>query len=217
MARPKIVRETKRSIPEIEPPGARRLKPHPWSSASEKDSFADAAKSSTPFDVYLSSETEKKIREHAERYAVGRLEVMGFLLGEVRSWKGKIYTIVRGAATTELRSSPSNVRFAPDAYPKLFHQLDDSGFDYIIVGWYHSHPGHTCFMSRTDVETQRASFREPFHVALVIDSITHEIRTFRLAGNVCVETSLAIYSVQPPKTAEAKRRRKLKMKPVVAH
>ncbi len=217
MARPKIVRETKRGVPEAEPPRARKLKPHQWFTAKDRETFSARTSSSAPFDVYLSVHAEKKVREHAEQRAPERLEVLGFLLGEVFRWKGKIYTTVRDAATTELRSSPSNVRFAPEAYPSLFHQLDDSGFDYIIVGWYHSHPGHTCFLSRTDVGTQRASFREPYHVALVIDPINREIRTFRLAGEGYEETAFAVYVPAPRRSSKAPRKRKLKLKPVVAH
>ena len=217
MARPRIVRETRRRIPEVEPPKCRKLRPHQWFSPAEKDQFAVRAESAAPFDVYVSVNAEKKVREHAERNAGGRLEVLGFLLGEVFRWKGSLYTTVIDAATTELRSSPSNVRFAPEAYPKLFHQLDDSGFDYIIVGWYHSHPGHTCFMSRTDVETQRASFREPYHVALVIDPVNREIRTFRLAGQGYEETAFAMYAPAPKRQAPPSRKRRLKVKPVVAH
>src|SRR4030066_414255 len=122
MTRPKIVRETRRGIPETEPPGSRKLKPHQWFSTMEKELFEVRLRSSVPFDVYISSAAEKKVRDHAERYAAGRLEVLGFLLGEVCRWKGKMYTVVRDAATTELRSSPSNVRFPPTAYPNLFPQ-----------------------------------------------------------------------------------------------
>jgi len=65
--------------------------------------------------------------------------------------------------TTKLTSSSSKVKFNPDAFPNLFPSTDDSGFDYILVGWYHSHPGHTCFLSRTDLDTQRTMFDQPYH------------------------------------------------------
>jgi proteasome lid subunit RPN8/RPN11 len=39
-----------------------------------------------------------------------------------------------------------------------------------VVGWYHTHPGHLdVFMSETDRSTQRRVFREPWHVALVLN------------------------------------------------
>lgn len=216
MARPKIIHETKRKIPESEPPNPISIRRHEWSWREESSFLDPRTKSHDLFDVYLSSSADGKIRKHAEQNSASRLEVLGFLLGEVRTWKGVTYTVIRDAATTDLRSSASNVRFAPEAYPKLFHQLDRSGFDYVIVGWYHSHPGHTCFMSKTDVETQLASFREPYHVALVIDPVNREVKTFRLSGNRVVETNLAVYDPAAGEE-EPRRRRKLKVKPVVAH
>ena len=140
---------------------------------------------------------------------------MGFLLGEVSAWRGKTYTVVRDVVTTELKSSQSKVRFDPEAFPKLFHQLDDSGFDYVLVGWYHSHPGHTCFLSRTDLETQRATFNQPYHSALVIDPINCEIKVFRLSGHGYEEVPFAVLNQSEKKVARVRtsRRRKLKVKP----
>ena len=60
--------------------------------------------------------------------------------------------------------------------------LDAVGFDYVVVGWYHSHPGHSCFMSRTDLSTQRAMFSKPYHCALVIDPINREAEAFKVRG-----------------------------------
>ncbi len=45
------------------------------------------------------------------------------------------------------------------------------GHKKIFVGWSHSHPSYGCFLSQTDMETQRKYFPEPFHVALVIDPL----------------------------------------------
>ena len=172
--------------------------------------------SGEPFDLYLSSLAESRIRSHAVKEAPLRLEVMGFLLGDVCTWRGWTYTVVRDIGTTKLRSSSSKVRFDPSAFPRLFHDLDDSGFDYILVGWYHSHPGHTCFISRIDLETQRSIFNEPYHVALVIDPLNREIKTYRLKGVDCAETRFAVYQGNRyADTASKKRTRKLKVKAVV--
>jgi proteasome lid subunit RPN8/RPN11 len=167
--------------------------------------------------VYLSGVGEAKIRSHAVKEAPRRLEVMGFLLGEACTWKGESYSVVRDVVTTELRSTASKVRFDPKAFPKLFHGLDDSGFDYILVGWYHSHPGHTCFLSGTDLETQRSMFNQPYHVALVIDPINRDIKTFRLRNGGYEETAFAVFDpmnevMVTPKKA---RTRKLKVSPIM--
>lgn len=216
MPRPKIVRETRREPEEREPPKEGTLWPHPWLSEESAGMYAEALESGI-FPVYLSEEAESKIRGHALKEAPRRLEVLGFLLGEVSTWKGSSYINCRDVVTTKLRSSPSKVRFNPEAFPSLFLQLDDSGFDYILVGWYHSHPGHTCFLSRTDLDTQRSMFDQPFHTALVIDPVNEEVKAFRLTGAEAEyeEVPFALY-----RRAEAVRKkartRKLKVSTVAS-
>lgn len=216
MPRPRIVKETKRAVEEREPPRASLLMPHEWLSEDSGKAFGDALGSGRPFDLYLSEKAERKIRMHAMKEVPRRLEVMGFLLGEVRSWKGVTYAIVRDVGTTGLKSSSSKVRFDPEALPKLFHDLDGSGFDYILVGWYHSHPGHTCFLSRTDLETQRAMFSERYHSALVIDPINRDIKVFRLAGDGYEEIPFAVFADRGTDARKKSRRRKLKVTPVTS-
>jgi proteasome lid subunit RPN8/RPN11 len=215
MARPKIVSETKRPLEEKEPPHSSGLEPHPWLSEHSQSEYRRRVRSGAIFDVYLSALGEGKIRSHAVKEAPRRLEVMGFLLGEACTWKGETYSVVRDVVTTELRSSSSKVRFDPKAFPKLFHELDDSGFDYILVGWYHSHPGHTCFLSGTDKETQRSMFNQPYHVALVIDPINRDVKTFRLRDDGYEETLFAVFdpSHEAASRPNGTRTRKLKATP----
>lgn len=41
-----------------------------------------------------------------------------------------------------------------------------------LIGWYHSHPGFGCWLSMTDITTQKSyEGLEPRAVALVIDPI----------------------------------------------
>jgi proteasome lid subunit RPN8/RPN11 len=214
VSRPRIVKETKRQISEVEPPAASSVLPHEWLSQESRSEFETAVRSGRPLPLYMSEKAERKIREHALKYAPRRLEVMGFLLGEVSSWGGVTYVIVRDVGTTELRSSSSKVRFDPEAFPELFHELDDSGFDYVLVGWYHSHPGHTCFLSRTDLDTQRTMFDQPYHSALVIDPINRDIKTFRLAGESYEEIPFALFKSVESASVKRPRKRKLKLKPV---
>lgn len=213
--RPRIVKETKRQIDELEPPVRSSVSSHEWLSDESRSEFDSELASGRPFALYLSKKAEGKIRQHALGHASKRLEVMGFLLGQVHRWKGTTYAVVRDVGTTELRSSSSKVRFDPEAFPKLFHELDDSGFDYVLVGWYHSHPGHTCFLSKTDLDTQRTLFNQPYHVALVIDPINKDIKTFRLAGESYEEMPFALIVQDESRTTKSTRRRRLKLKPVV--
>lgn len=47
-----------------------------------------------------------------------------------------------------------------------------------IVGWYHSHPGHGIFLSGTDLNTQRLSFKQIWQIAVVYDSLRPDIGFF---------------------------------------
>jgi proteasome lid subunit RPN8/RPN11 len=214
VARPRIVRETRRPIEEKEPPGYPALSPHDWLSGDSIALYTEVVESGKPFDVYLSATAEKKIRLQAEKEAPRRLEVMGFLLGEVREWKCHKYVVVRDIVTTELKSSSSKVRFDPKGFPRLFGNLDESGFDYVLVGWYHSHPGHTCFLSRTDLETQRRMFDQPYHTAIVIDPVNQDMKAFRLSGNGYDEVSFAIFEGEANGRPKKPRTRRLKIRPV---
>ena len=218
MPRPKIVKETRREPAEREPPFKSACTPHKWLSEESLRLFDRAGGTGSPFPLYLSDLAESKIREHAVKEAPRRLEVLGLLLGEVSIWKGATYVDCRDVVTTTLRSSSSKVKFNPDAFPNLFLQLDDSGFDYILVGWYHSHPGHTCFLSRTDLDTQRSMFDQPYHTALVIDPVNEDVKAFRLTGRgfEYEEIPFAVYSRESSQRAKGRTRR-LKVKPVVRH
>ena len=212
MPRPRIVRETRRAVELREPPSGDGLTAHPWLTEESRALLDSARMSEDPLEFYLSRPGEMKIREHALTYAPRRLEVMGFMLGEVAEWRGKQYSVARDVVTTELMSTPSKVRFDPEALPQLFHGLDGSGFDYILVGWYHSHPGHTCFLSGRDLETQRTMFSQSFHVALVVDPVNEEAKAFRLAGDGYEEVRFALFdpSEYPPSEPRQVRQRRLR-------
>lgn len=215
MPKPRIVGETRKPIPERRPPTHLEARQHEWLSEESRTLHSRRASSGRPFSVYLSASAERKVREHASKESRRRLEVMGLLLGEVCSWEGEEYSIITDCVTTELKSSQAKVRFDPEAFPKLFGRLDESGFDYRILGWYHSHPGHTCFLSLRDLETQKTMFTEPYHCALVIDPINREVKAFRLSGEGYEEVPFAIVTDRVLRREIAmKRVRRLKMNPV---
>lgn len=161
--------------------------------------YEEMSRSGEAFDLYISTLAESRIRHQAVKAAPDRLEVMGLLLGEVSVWRGKAYAVVMNIGTTDLENTPAKVRFDPDALPGLFKELDGAGFDYVIVGWYHSHPGHTCFLSRTDLRTQRTLFDQPYHCALVVDPVNREVKVFKLSEGGYAEVPFALVSEGGPK------------------
>ena len=192
MARPKVLREIRRDPFKRPPPND--IRPHPWFASDTAALYEDALAEVDGFEIFISSLAEGKIRKQAIDAAPNRLEILGLLLGDVCSWNGREYSIIRDVGTTSLNNSPAKVKFDHDDLPGLFSSLDSAGFDYIVVGWYHSHPGHTCFMSTIDLRTQRKTFGQPFHCAVVIDPIGREIRAFKLREHGCVEVPFAVTS-----------------------
>jgi proteasome lid subunit RPN8/RPN11 len=184
---PKIVSETKREIEERAPPT--RYTEHAWYRASGPSTSGKYGK----IELYLSGRGADKMVEHALSYASKNLEVMGFLVGDVYRWKNKIYTVANDVVTTDLDATAVTVKFSETGFEKLFEALDKYGTEYIIVGWYHSHPDYTCFLSDTDIETQKKMFREPYHCAIVIDPINRHMKLFKLRGNEPVERRFVIY------------------------
>jgi len=135
------------------------------------------------FDVYFQEKAFEKARSHFEDHASRGLEGLGFLVGSVFSHAGRKYVVVDDYVTAENDASPVSVRFSRRAFVELSKQLGgkNGGFNKIIVGWCHSHPGYGCFLSSVDVRTQKAFFPEEFHIAVVCDPLKKEWRAFRLS------------------------------------
>jgi 26S proteasome regulatory subunit N11 len=73
---------------------------------------------------------------------------------------------------------------------KMVEMLKQTGRNEIVVGWYHSHPGYGCWLSSTDIHTQKTFEQQvPRTVAVVVDPIQSVrgkvvIDAFRTYGGV---------------------------------
>ncbi len=86
-------------------------------------------------------------------------------------------------------SSAVSVRFEETAFKEMLPRLSRKK---LVVGWAHSHPSYGCFLSFTDLETQKTYFREPFNFALVVDPVRKEKKVFKLGGEDYREASFAV-------------------------
>jgi proteasome lid subunit RPN8/RPN11 len=175
--RPKIVAERKRRAREMKPPQDFLI--HEW------------GKPYAGIDVYISQVAFDKMMRQCAQFAKRHLEALGYLVGDYCRWKNKEYTIVEDAVTSDLETTSVSVHF--QGHEKAFDQLDKIDFDYVIVGWYHSHPGHGCFMSQTDISTQKRMFNKSFHIAIVVDPINKEFKVYKMDGPVPEEKVFGIY------------------------
>lgn len=134
-----------------------------------------------------------KMLKHCKDFREARLEVMGFMVGHKFNGPQEEFTIIEDVVTSDLDTSSVSVKFA--SFEPLFAELDrmtKEGKDYILLGWYHSHPGHTSFMSPTDIDTQRQMFKNTHQSAIVIDPINIEMKAFTLINGDVYEKPYAI-------------------------
>ncbi len=140
------------------------------------------------FEAYLHATAVHAIEKHAAEQAAKGLEALGLLLGTAAQWRGHPYIVVDEYITAPNEASAVRVRFAPQAFAQLAQSLHERKSK-LIVGWSHTHPGYGCFLSATDVHTQRSYFDEPYHIALVTDPLKSnprgfERRAFKLDENL---------------------------------
>ncbi|SBT37335.1 26S proteasome regulatory subunit RPN11, putative (RPN11) [Plasmodium ovale wallikeri] len=98
------------------------------------------------------------------------MEVMGLMLGEIVDE----YTIriVDVFAMPQSGNSVSVEAVDPVYQTNMLEELKKTGRHEMVVGWYHSHPGFGCWLSGTDVNTQK-SFEQlnPRTIGVVVDPI----------------------------------------------
>jgi parallel beta-helix repeat protein len=135
--------------------------------------------------LYISENAAKDMLNHS--YDHGReKEVMGLIIGKIYEYKKKKVSIARDVVSSELDSSEVEVRFKN--FDELFDQLDMLNYEYQILGWYHTHPGHTCFMSPTDIDTQQRMFKYEHQHAVIIDPVNKDIKAYTLDKKTKTDT-----------------------------
>lgn len=117
------------------------------------------------------------IAEHADAGFDSEKEVMGLLIGRFYRDDCGEYAVVDRAVSSKLISDRFGVKFDREAMEDLFESLDMCDGE-SVVGWYHSHLDIGCFMSPTDIATQRGIFGGECGFAIVIDPVRQELKVF---------------------------------------
>ena len=155
------------------------------------------------FPVYMSFEVFGGMYEHCAAYA-SEHEVMGLIVGDVFCDEDGEFAEVFSTMTGELDSNRVHVRFTESGLAAVSNRVQDlkdngkwcpldgksktgptcsvCGYDarsMKILGWYHSHPGFTAFMSGTDIATHQEYFSQPYHISIVIDPLKKEYRVWQ--------------------------------------
>ncbi|MBX7198092.1 MAG: Mov34/MPN/PAD-1 family protein [Rhodospirillaceae bacterium] len=112
--------------------------------------------------------------------AKARTEMGGLLLG--RAYAGlngqadaQILVAARSVPSQAFDSTNVSLRMEAEVWTAARPFLDKGD---IVLGWYHSHPDLGAFFSDTDRTTQRAFFRQPYSLGIVIDPVRQEMKAY---------------------------------------
>ncbi|MEM7370987.1 MAG: hypothetical protein AAF587_20400 [Bacteroidota bacterium] len=131
--------------------------------------------------VFIDHHCAKDIYRWAEQSLSEEVvpEVGGFLLGRFCEYAPHLYdiTIEIFIQAREVDfSSPILLDFGSQVMLEM-DQIKDTHPQLVNVGWFHTHPGHTPFLSEQDLSSHEGFFQKPFQVAIVLDSLTRNFDT----------------------------------------
>jgi proteasome lid subunit RPN8/RPN11 len=182
---PRIVKEIRRAVESRPPPEAVQLD---GIDLSEWDLTDDRV------ELYISQTCFQKMVNHCNAFREEAIEVMGLLLGDVFQWRNHVYTVAEDTVAADAEdSTATSVRFGNKGLEEVARALDEMQYDYLIVGWYHSHPGFTTFLSDKDLDTHKKNFSKPFHATIVIDPVNRQFRSYKVSDNQYIEKRYMIY------------------------
>ena len=128
----------------------------------------DPKMNDTSEQIYISPLSILKMLRHGK--AGIPLEVMGLMLGDyIDDYTVKcidVFSMPQSGTETTIESIDEGFQV------KMVEMLKQTGRNEIVVGWYHSHPGFGCWLSSTDINTQKTFEQQvPRTVAVVVDPI----------------------------------------------
>ena len=134
--------------------------------ADLKKEKAPAVKSE--FRVFLSEEAFDRAVERGT--ADTTREIGGVLVGNVcKDDAGPYLKIDTTIDALHADEKGAELTFTHDTWDHINKEMDSKHKDAKVVGWYHTHPGFSVFLSDRDQFIQNSFFNLPFQVAFVYD------------------------------------------------
>jgi proteasome lid subunit RPN8/RPN11 len=91
---------------------------------------------------------------------------------------GRFIAITTILPAPHARSSRAHIDIGPDDWMDIYRRMAQLPGERLL-GWYHSHPGLSLWLSNTDCETQRNVFGADWQVALVLDPLSGRFRFYQ--------------------------------------
>jgi proteasome lid subunit RPN8/RPN11 len=99
-----------------------------------------------------------------------RLEVGGFILGGLHTYRSQRYLDIRAQIPSlQAESAAAHLAFTNEAQRECYEIKDRQYPGESVLGWYHTHPTHGVFLSGYDLFIHKQFFTLDWHIAIVID------------------------------------------------
>ena len=130
--------------------------------------------------------------EEINSYLTGdtNIEMGGVLIGNVFKNSQDIpFVIIENFIVAQnTKSNLTRLTFTHQTWDYINTEKEKYYRDNIIVGWFHSHPGHKVFLSGYDIFIQQNFFNEIYSIAYVYDPVNDEKGFFIWSGSGIVRT-----------------------------
>ena len=140
--------------------------------------------------IYIDQRVLSQVIEYSESDMTG--EVGGFLLGGLHEDGGTYVEVRAFLPAPSARSGRASLTFTHETWAQLNRQVEADYPDQLVLGWQHTHPGLTVFLSGYDVFIHRNFFSQPWQIALVVDPKAKELSFFQWRAGEIVDCGFTI-------------------------
>ncbi|MEM9718051.1 MAG: hypothetical protein AAGA10_02310 [Bacteroidota bacterium] len=131
--------------------------------------------------IYLHKRSIRQIDQHIRGENLYKIdpetgdeipEIGGFLMGFLKEEEGQFeLCIERFIPITPESNNRFTVKFGDRAWIE-WSDAQSKFPDELLLGWFHTHPGHGLFLSEADIKVQKDQFTLEYLVAMEIDTLT---------------------------------------------
>ena len=119
--------------------------------------------------IFVDLDVQRDMEAHA--LSNTRVELGGVMLGrQLIDDEGRPFVVISDSLRAEhYEATKGSFKFTHETWSQISRQRDEFRPDLEMVGWYHTHPGWSVFLSGMDLFICNNFFNRPLDVALVID------------------------------------------------
>jgi proteasome lid subunit RPN8/RPN11 len=135
--------------------------------------------------IYVYDDVLADVIRHSETDL--KRELGGFLLGGLHH-DGEVYVEVRAfLPATNTASRATSLTFTHRTWATMTRRTEADYPGELVLGWQHTHPGLSVFLSAYDMFIHRHFFSQPWQIALVVDPCSRQFSFFQWHGGEVVD------------------------------